>query len=229
MANLQISDGLNIDNLKNSVYYPGDIIMLNSNTVPTGFLLCDGSTITSVAYPKLFSLLGTYYDTAGLVCKLPNLQQAYWIFPTGTVGNATAYSASPSLHTHFSNTTVTSADYNTAAHNHSVGGTSNASGHDHYHDSYYYTGGGRWNGASNVANRSNGSGQGTNLAIAGHVHEFTQVGYINSNSTSHSHDPAFNVASDASNHSHSSSLTVTASSNTYVPQNVISLRYYIKY
>jgi hypothetical protein len=229
MANLQISDGLNIDNLKNSVYYPGDIIMLNSNTVPTGFLLCDGSTITSIAYPKLFSLLGTYYDTAGLVCKLPNLQQAYWTFPTGTIGNAAAYSAAPSAHTHSANSTVTSGDYNTAAHNHSVGGTSNAGANPHYHGGYSFGGGGGWNGASNVANRSNGSGQGTNLATAGHVHEYTQAGYVNSSTDSHSHDPGFNVASDASNHSHSSSLTTSSSSTTYVPENVISLRYYIKY
>lgn len=229
MENLQILESLDVDNLKNSVYYPGDIIMLNSNTTPTGFLPCDGSTVIENNYPKLYSLLGTYYDPAGLVCKLPNLSQSYWIFPTGTVGNATAYSAAPSAHTHSANSAVTSGDYNTAAHNHSVGGTSNSSGNDHYHNGYSFYAGGGWNGASNVANRSNGSGQGTNLAIAGHVHEYGQAGFVNSNSTSHSHDPSFNVASDASNHSHSSSLTTSSSSNTYVPENVIALRYYIKY
>jgi len=229
MTNLKISDGVSVEKIKNSTYQVGDIILLNSDSVPAGFLLCDGSTITSIEYPKLFSLLGTYYDPAGLVCKIPNLKQSYWIFPTGTVGNANAYSAAPSAHTHSSNNAITSGNYSTAAHNHSVGGSTNYSGNPHYHNGYSFGGGGGWNGASNVANRSNGSGQGTNLATAGHVHEYTQAGYVNSSTDSHNHDPSFNVASDASNHSHTSSLTTNASSETYVPQNVIAIRYYIKY
>jgi len=229
MANLKLSEGISIGSLKNPIYNVGDVIMLNSDTAPNGFLNCDGSTITAVQYPNLFSVLGTYYDPAGIVCKLPNLNQSYWIFPTGTVGNSAAYSAAPTAHTHSSNSTITSGNYSTVAHNHSVGGTSNSSGNDHYHNGYSFGGGGGWNSASNVANRSNGAGRGTNLAIAGHVHEYSQAGYVNSNSTSHSHDPSFNVASDASNHTHSSSLTTNSSSQTYVPKNVIALRYYIKY
>jgi hypothetical protein len=117
----------------------------------------------------------------------------------------------------------------TAAHNHSVGGASNSSGNDHFHGGYSFSAGGGWNISSSLANRSNGSGRGTNLAIYGHVHEYAQAGYVNNNSTSHSHGEVFNIGSDASNHSHSSSITTSSSSQTYVPQNVIALRYYIKY
>jgi microcystin-dependent protein len=239
MENLQIAEGINIDAENGSFYSPGDIIMLASNTAPDGFLECNGQTITQLQYPALFSILGTYYDTGGLVCKLPNINaQTDWIFPCCTVGNSTAYGGSSS-HTHSTlNTVVTSDPYTTASHTHATSGpsfrVSNSTDYNHTHNGY--SGAVGANNASNVANRSNGSGQGANLAISGHSHSWgyeVNVGNIITidlnNQASHHHSVNFNISSAASNHSHSSTLTTSSSTDYYILNNVISMRYYIKW
>lgn len=228
MANLKISDGLDINSLSGATYSPGDIILLNSNTTPDGFLLCNGDTITSTTYPVLHSILGTYYDSSGLVCKLPNLNQSIWIFPCGTVGNEAAYPVASSSHTHTnSSTTITSENYLTAAHNHSVSSNSQNAQESHAHN--ISAPGVGINVASTLANRSNGSGQGVNLAIYGHTHSFGSAASIDNALHDHGHTMNMNVSSAASNHSHSATLTTTNASSSYIPDNVISMRYYIKW
>ena len=227
MENLQIAEGVSIDAVNGSFYSPGDIIMLNSNFTPTGFLSCDGSTITQVAYPALFSVLGTYYDT-GLVCKLPNLNaQTEWTFPCGIVGNAVSYGGASS-HTHTSaNVTVTSGVYTTVAHNHSFSGNTASANENHSHSAALSP---SINTSSSVANRSNGSGQGANLAIAGHTHSWGSSGGLDAANHTHSHPVSYNVSSAASDHSHSATLSTSTNTTTsYVPDNVISMRYYIKW
>ena len=228
MENLQIAEGISIDGNSGFGYSPGDIIFLNSNITPSGFLPCDGSTITQSQYPALFSALGTYYDPANTVCKLPNLNQTSWIFPCSTVGNESSYPVAPSTHSHTtSNVTVNSADYSTVAHDHNSSNNSNATDYNHSHNGY--SGGVGANVASNLANRSNGSGQGVNLAIYGHTHSWGYAVNVGAVTDSHSHGSSITFTSAASNHSHSATLTTSTSSNEYVPDNVIAMRYYIKW
>jgi microcystin-dependent protein len=228
--NLRIAEDLSIDNKNGLTYSPGDIIMLNSDSVPDGFLSCNGATITQNSYPALFSILGTYYDSAGIVCKLPNLNsQAEWIFPCGTVGNEAAYVVTGSSHTHNAqNQTMTSSSYQTAAHNHNSSGSSNSSNSNHAHNG---AGGGVGaNNSSSVANRSNGSGQGVNLAIAGHSHSWSYSFGINAANHTHQHGSSLGIASAASNHTHNTTLTTTVDATSpYILNNVISMRYYIKW
>jgi microcystin-dependent protein len=228
MANLKVAEGVSIDGSGGFLYSPGDIIMLNSISTPTGFLSCDGSTITQAAYPSLFSVLGTYYDAAGLVCKLPDLNAQFsWIFPCGTVGNDISYGGSSS-HTHTAaNATITSGTYTTAAHTHTVGSNSQNATEAHTHS--MSAPGVGINVASTLANRSNGSGQGTNLAIYGHTHSWGSSAGLDTAQHDHGHTMNMNVSSAASNHSHSATLVTNTTSGSYIPDNVISMRYYIKW
>ena len=229
MENLKVLEGLSLDSLNGIAYSPGDIIMLNSNTAPDGFLACDGSTITSTQYPALFAALGTYYDTALTVCKLPNLNQSTWMFPCGTVGNAAAYPAVTSSHNHVQNAqnTVTSGAYETVAHNHASNNNSNDTSANHSHGAI--NGAPAVNVSSNLANRSNGSGQGVNLAIYGHTHAWGANANAEAVNETHSHTAGISIASVASNHTHFAFLATSATSNEYIPDNVVLLKYYIKY
>jgi microcystin-dependent protein len=231
MENLQISKGLDIDTdtTNSSFYSPGDIIMLSSDTAPDGFLPCDGSTITEELFPALYQVLGTYYDTLATDCKLPNLNQLTWVHPCGTaVGSTSSYGGS-SLHTHNSaSNTVTAQNASTPAHNHSANSNSNSATINHSHGGW--GGGVGANNASNVANRSNGAGQGVNLAVAGHSHSWGYSMGGNAANDNHSHGSGITLASAASSHTHTATLTTnTASSSSYIPDNVISIRYYIKW
>jgi microcystin-dependent protein len=228
MENLQISEGIEIEGNKGLFYSPGDI-MMSGETVPDGFLLCDGATITEEEYPALFSVLGTYYDAAGVACKLPNLNQSSWIFPCSTVGNEAAYVVTSSSHTHSTqNQTMNSSAYQTAAHNHTSSNNSNNSNSNHAHSG---AGGGVGaNVSSNLANRSNGSGRGVNLAIYGHTHSWGYDFNIGAADHTHYHGSSLGIASAASNHTHSTTLTTTVEGpSSYILDNVISIRYYIKW
>lgn len=230
MENLQVAEGLSIDNNAGFGYYPGDIIMLNSNTIPAGFLSCNGATITQESYPALFSILGTYYDSAGIICKLPNLNsQAEWHFPCGTIGNAASYGGSNPSHSHAtSNQTVTSSNYSTVAHNHTSSNNSNNTATNHNHTGSSGSVGA--NNSSTTANRSNGSGQGANLAIVGHTHSYNwSLGGSVLADANHYHSSSITTACAAADHSHSATLSTSNVSSSYVPDNAIAMRYYIKW
>jgi len=59
-----------------AVVPPGALIWLATNQVPLGYLLCDGSTVKRLQYPKLFSTIGvTFGDGDGATTfNLPDLR-----------------------------------------------------------------------------------------------------------------------------------------------------------
>lgn len=62
----------------------GSIVMYGGVTVPTGFLLCDGSVKAATDYPELYVALGSTFDTGGEGTgnfRLPDLRGR---FPIGT-------------------------------------------------------------------------------------------------------------------------------------------------
>ena len=44
---------------------PGMIIQWPLDTIPVGWLLCDGQTVKRDAYPNLFGIINTDYNTGG--------------------------------------------------------------------------------------------------------------------------------------------------------------------
>ncbi len=70
-----VNGNLNVNNLSMNPLYSfnllpvGSVLMYAGITLPTGWLLCDGTTFSSVTYPSLFTLLGS--------TTLPNLQEKF--------------------------------------------------------------------------------------------------------------------------------------------------------
>lgn len=52
----------------------GSIIEWPSNTIPSNYLLCDGTIVATASYPDLFALIGYTYGSAGATFKLPDLR-----------------------------------------------------------------------------------------------------------------------------------------------------------
>ena len=51
--------------------------MWPSDTLPTGYHLCDGSSLNISDYPELYKVLGTTYGGSGTSFKLPNIQGSF--------------------------------------------------------------------------------------------------------------------------------------------------------
>lgn len=65
----------------------GTIIAFAGNTLPKGYLLCDGSKVSRTTYKKLFDVIGTTYGTGdgSTTFNLPNLSDRF-IQGSNTVG-----------------------------------------------------------------------------------------------------------------------------------------------
>ena len=50
------------------IYYAGD-----STTLPSGWLICDGTSLSTSTYSELYSLIGTSYGGSGSSFNIPNL------------------------------------------------------------------------------------------------------------------------------------------------------------
>ncbi len=122
--------GLNHDT---QIAKPGEEIVLQvgsifsnaRSTVPSGYLLCDGSNISRVTYSRLFNVIGTVYGSGdgSTTFAIPDLRGAV---PRGT-GTSTGYSQ---------NVTVTlGSKTNDAFGSHNHGGGN----HNHYYIDNYMT------------------------------------------------------------------------------------------
>lgn len=101
---------------------PGSITSYAGNTVPSGWLLCDGSTLNKNDYPELFSAIGYIYGGSGNSFKLPNLSGR---FPLGK-------SSSHPLAETGGSETVTLTTAQIPSHNHPIScNLSNAGAHEH--------------------------------------------------------------------------------------------------
>lgn len=70
-ANLQAQ----IDDLKNNTGVPvGSIVYYAANSIPIGFLKCDGSFVSKTSYPRLFEKIGYTYGRSGETFGLPDLR-----------------------------------------------------------------------------------------------------------------------------------------------------------
>lgn len=75
----------------------GTVIATARSTAPTGYLLCDGSTVSRTTYAALFAAIGTTYNTggeAGTDFRLPDLRGRV---PIGVDGAAARIAASDAL------------------------------------------------------------------------------------------------------------------------------------
>jgi microcystin-dependent protein len=80
------SDG-KLSSLFSAAFSPvGSITAYATTTAPTGWLLCDGSTIASTTYADLFAIIGwSYGGTVGGDFKLPDLRSRNIVMASSTV------------------------------------------------------------------------------------------------------------------------------------------------
>ena len=199
-----------------SPVYVGMILPFAGPTtaLPTGWLLCDGSSYSTTNNPILYSLLGA--------ATTPNLigSYLYGVSYTSTAGVSVAGSVSHTI-AYPAGATFNSS---TAPHSHttSVSASDNV-GHYHNHDTNSYA---MWNTyASNGANKA-GNAQG-NLVSRDHNHFngaywATAIGaYLthshNGNTGTTDTTDTANTSSTSHNHTLNSSTTATASSGTLIP------------
>ena len=66
----------------------GSIIAFAGNTLPNGYLLCDGSNVSRTTYKKLFAVIGTTYGSGdgSTTFNLPNLNNNSFLEGSDTVG-----------------------------------------------------------------------------------------------------------------------------------------------
>jgi microcystin-dependent protein len=81
---------LNSDNL----IYPSGMVAMHGGSAPSGWLLCDGSSLLRTSYPALFAAIGTTFGSAdGTHFNVPDFRG---IFPRGAGSNGTLTNANGS-------------------------------------------------------------------------------------------------------------------------------------
>lgn len=66
----------------------GSIFWLATQTIPSGYLKCDGSSLSRTTYAGLFAVIGTAFGGSGTNFNLPNLSGRF-VRGTGSGGNST--------------------------------------------------------------------------------------------------------------------------------------------
>jgi len=70
----KISKSAFLSDVYAKVFMPGMIIPYGSITPPSGFLLCNGASVSRVVYPDLFTIIGTNYGSvSGSTFNLPSM------------------------------------------------------------------------------------------------------------------------------------------------------------
>ena len=134
-------------------------------SVPSGYLLCDGSAINRVNYTDLFNAIGTAHGSGdgSTTFNLPNLRNRF------VVGEGTSYALAA---------TGGSADATLVSHSHTVDSHTHASGNlqadNHSHS----------DGTLSVDSHSHSDGS---LSVGGHTHNFNGNISGNTNTDTHYH------------------------------------------
>ena len=120
----------------------GSIQMFAGSSAPTGWLMCDGNSYTSSAYPELFAVIGTAYGGSGGNFNVPNFTNRV---PRGgarsTGGGSDDHSHSGGSHAH-TMSAHTHSGSGSGAHTHTLGGHTHGGGshsHGHNHGSHTHT------------------------------------------------------------------------------------------
>ena len=102
---------------------PGGIVMYGGASAPAGWLLCDGSSVSTVTYADLFAVLLYTFGGAGGTFALPDLRQRFPLGKAAAGTGATVGGSGGTIdHTH----TGGSHTHTVASHVHSIAGHTHA-------------------------------------------------------------------------------------------------------
>jgi len=217
MANFEVS--LGIDKFKGfgGTFKPGHVISYIGNSIPSGWLLCDGSAVSRTIYSNLWNAVrgsgstGLYGNGDGAITfNLPNFSNRFiYIGTTGSGGSDT--------HTHAVNATAT-AGTTGINHTHSnaqtgYGGLQN----NHNHSGAANIG---YNGTNPVNANKTGTG-GTGVANGGaHLHGAYSAGATDQpRNDAHGHNiVSFGLNAHYSEHgaNHTAAISATSTSSSQV-------------
>ncbi len=242
MANLKVKEEVSVG-LSNVVNYVcGDIVCINSSTVPDGWLSCDGQTISQADYPDLYNFLGASYNTTnGSIPDLNSAILSFDVYPVSAVGPLVSFNAvsmnPTNTHTHAAyNRSISSDDYSQAAHSHTLSAQHGVAIDSHSHREYLsgvVAGSGYASIASNTANYSS-AGTAGGTSDTNHRHNYQNQTYPNTNViANHSHTISLSGAAPISNatgtnHSHTSTESVTITGSEIYYPSTYNLRFIIK-
>jgi microcystin-dependent protein len=117
----------------------GSIVAYTMNSSPTGWLMCDGSSVSKETYNKLYEVIGNTFGTTELFFNLPDYRGAF----LRGIGTHNGYAGPTSIdafqthatqtHNHLANSVVTDPGHNHTqnAHNHTASTTITDPGHAH--------------------------------------------------------------------------------------------------
>lgn len=218
-----------------SLFPTGAVVAIGTDSVPSGWLLCDGRTVPIDSYTALHTEIGTAYNTGGEAVtefRLPKLNDAIpRMGPTssgdgslnnrgvGAGANSQTLSAHPANldsnvfsgyqsvnHTH-GNTDIHAAGSHSFVHNHNV--NQNTGGHNHA------TGHNHNLGFENVSVNRN---TGVKIIANGHNHSCIATNIDSSGDGAHNH--AFTSNSSTSSQTYTSNDTASRSADYNVISNV---------
>jgi len=182
-GNLTVGGNLSVSGYSN-VLPSGTIMMWATSSAPTGYLLCNGQSVSTSTYPNLFAAIGYTFGGSGSSFLVPNYQNQ---MPIGASGSYALASTGGS-------TSITTA--NLPAHSHafsgSVSGSTNGAytgiydaGHVHGYPGHLNGGGGNpggdLNGLDNYGYQTY-SAQ-ANIQDPSHAHSFSAGFSGNTNNT----------------------------------------------
>ncbi|MDX1744354.1 MAG: tail fiber protein [Halobacteriales archaeon] len=178
----------------------GTIMPFAGGSVPSGWLLCDGSSKSTSTYSTLHGVIGYTFGGAGSSFNVPDLQQTFALGKaaagTGSTLGGTGGSWSHT-HTQPSHTHLTSAHtHGTSAHTHSIPTTGSSGSHTHTQGSTGSTGSHTHSGPSHSHSDGSLAVGATGGAIVGSQHGSQATAGLYAENDVDS-------ASDNSSHSHS--------------------------
>jgi microcystin-dependent protein len=245
--NLKINQGIDIDNLNNAHYYPGDIVMISSSSsIPEGWLDCDGQVYDENLYKELKDVLGTYFG-GGSAYKIPNLNasslndaaQNFPLYPSSITSTTQNYYQNPgdnTSHFHIENFSNNSDPYGSEAHSHSTTAVSyqtNFATMNHTHaistTPVAVTANTASHGGS-ASNRANTGSGALTVPSSTHSHPITEVKAFSNSSAPSSHRHTVNINysnSNVMNHTHIINNLITTQNSNHYPLSK-SMRFIIK-
>ena len=218
----------------------GSLIMFGGlgNAIPTDFLLCDGSSLSTTTYARLFAVVGYTYGGSGVSFNLPSLVSSYVALGTSSTSASSGVRAGVALTSgntsvdHSHNNILSPVSDQSANHTHANATVAANATHLHNNSSelgnatHSHTNGNITTGGQNFLSPSTGNhthgyfkpnGSGANATTNATVHSdhyhFTNGGNTGADNAYHSH--GYTNANADANHDHGMTNNVQSANHSH--------------